>query len=110
MHLNQAEKRIEWQDRIHAWKTSGFGVAEWCREQDLAVHQMYYWIKKFKQDEFTSGLSETQWVTVNLKEKAQLTEMGEPVFIHFDSISIEVREGTSMNLVSDIVQVLQDQC
>lgn len=34
----------------------------------------------------------------------------EPIFIHFNSISVELRPGVNMDFVSDIVRVLQNQC
>ncbi|WP_382392874.1 IS66 family insertion sequence element accessory protein TnpA [Lentibacillus juripiscarius] len=42
------DKRIEWKARYDAWKESGLSVAEWCRNQEIKIHQMYYWVQRFE--------------------------------------------------------------
>ncbi|MFZ3580448.1 IS66 family insertion sequence element accessory protein TnpA [Virgibacillus sp. DJP39] len=110
--MTQTDKRIEWKARFDAWKSSGFSVAEWCREQGVKEHQMYYWIQKFESDERSPEqvTPETQWLTVNVEDEPRNTTTREPVFIHFGAISVEVRPGVNMGLVSDIVHVLQSEC
>lgn len=109
--MTQVDKRIEWKDRFDAWKASDLSVAEWCREQGVKDHQMYYWIRKFERDSLTSEpeTSETQWLTVKVEdEPTSITTKLAPVFIHFGSISVEVRPGANMALLSDVVRVLQN--
>jgi hypothetical protein len=106
--MNLENKRIEWKARFDAWKSSELSVAEWCREQGLKDHQMYYWIQKFEQESLEDGApSNTQWLTVNVKNEPSKQVGQEPVFIHFDSISVEVRPGADMVLLSDVVHVLK---
>ncbi|WP_088052318.1 IS66 family insertion sequence element accessory protein TnpA [Virgibacillus dakarensis] len=108
--MTQADKRIEWKARFDAWKASGFSVAEWCRKQGVKDHQMYYWIQKFEYDTPKKETSETQWLTVKVDEPINVTTGQEPVFIHFGAISVEVRPGANMAVLSDVVHVLQNQC
>ncbi|GGH89167.1 transposase-like protein [Pullulanibacillus pueri] len=111
--MSLTDKRIEWKARFDTWKTSGLSVAEWCEEQDIKRHQMYYWVRKFE-NEMTSPEqvpSETQWLTVSVKDEQKSLGGGqESVLIHFRSISVEVRPGANMALLSDVVHVLQNQC
>lgn len=44
------DKRIEWKSRYDAWKESGQSITEWCRDQKIKVHQMYYWVQRFERD------------------------------------------------------------
>ncbi len=111
--MTQIDKRIEWKKRFDAWKASDMSVAEWCREQGLKVHQMYYWIHKFERGESfpEPETSDTQWLAVNVEEEpVNNIAPKEPVFIHFGAISVEVRPGANIALLSDVVHVLQNQC
>lgn len=84
-------------------------MAEWCREQGVNNHQMYYWIRNFEDDVASDKESDTKWLTVNVEDKPKGHTGQEPVFIHFGTISVEVRTGTNMALLSDVVHVLQNQ-
>ncbi|WP_144463764.1 IS66 family insertion sequence element accessory protein TnpA [Siminovitchia fortis] len=105
------DKRIEWKARYYAWKESGQSVAKWCRDQEIQVHQMYYWVRQFKRgggSEETSA--QTQWLTVQVDEEALPSSGQGPILLHFGAISVEVRTGANMGLLSDVVHVLQSQC
>jgi transposase-like protein len=106
--MKKAEKRIEWRARFDAWKASGLSVAEWCRDKGLKNHQMYYWINKFEDDsDPTEKHQDVQWLGLNM-ESESIAHMNEAsVFIHVGELSVEVRPGANMELLSDVVQVLQ---
>ncbi|QDI90435.1 IS66 family insertion sequence hypothetical protein [Salicibibacter halophilus] len=105
------DKRIEWKARYDAWKESGQRVAEWCREQDINVNQMYYWVQRFKDDKISSEPDSTQWLTVQVDDDDPIPSGGsEPIFIHYGAISVEVRPGAHVGLLSDIIHVLRSQC
>lgn len=104
------EKRIEWKARYDAWKQSGYSVVDWCQHQKIKVHQMYYWIRQF---EGNSGSkldpAATQWLTVQVNEGTPPSGCGS-ILLHFGSISVEVPPGANMDLLSDVVHVLKNQC
>ncbi len=105
------DKRTEWKARYDAWKESGKSVAAWCRDQAIKVHQMYYWMKQFERDgscEETSA--QTQWLTVQVDEESLPTSGQGPIILHFGAISVEVRPGANMGLLSNVVHVLQNRC
>jgi hypothetical protein len=110
MRLTRNEKRIEWKARYDAWNASGLSVAEWCREQDISQSQMYYWIRSFEDAQASKSDTETQWLAVDCIDEPLNFRSGDPVFIHFDSMSIEVRQGTDMALLTDVVDVLRNRC
>src|SRR5699024_9904392 len=105
-----AEKRMEWQSRYDAWKTSGSSVAEWCRAQGLKDYQMYYWVQKFEAKSHTleDVGPHPRWTAVDVKHAPDQSNDSAAVFIYFDTISVEVRAGTDMALLSDVVHVLQN--
>ncbi|GAB3790435.1 hypothetical protein GCM10028868_03050 [Virgibacillus kimchii] len=51
---------------------------------------MYYWVQKFERDDEKSV--DSQWLTANMKEVSHHMDQ-EPVFIHFEAISVDVRLG-----------------
>jgi transposase-like protein len=108
--MTRTEKRIEWKKKIDAWKASDLSVAAWCRAQDINPSQMYYWIRSFQDDKASKPAKETQWLTVDMKEEPLNFRSDDPVLIHFDSMSIEVRQGTDLALLSDVMDVLQNRC
>ncbi|WP_225220793.1 IS66 family insertion sequence element accessory protein TnpA [Bacillus norwichensis] len=64
------DKRIEWKARYDALKKSGQSVAAWCRDQEIKVHQMYYWVQQFERGNINSGTpAQTQWLTVQIDEE-----------------------------------------
>lgn len=108
--MTLADKRIEWKAKFDSWKASGLTVAAWCREQGVNIPQMYYWVRNFDDDQASVQQTETQWLTVNMKDEPSSNTRQEPVFIHFGTISVEVRQGSNMELLSDVVRVLKNQC
>lgn len=106
--MTKKEKRIEWKAKFDSWKRSGLSVAEWCREEGIKDHQMYYWIQRFKDDSLvTEAPQSVQWLTVDMQNEPIGSFTDESVFIHLGQLSIEVRPGANMALLSDVVQVLQ---
>jgi len=110
--MTQHDKRIEWLSRYEAWKESGLNVAAWCREHNLKVHQMYYWIHKIEDE---NGSPEnvdpaTSWLPIQLDSPVINAPDETSVFIHFGAISVEVRSGANMNVVSDVLNLLREPC
>ncbi len=104
------DKRIEWKARYNAWKDSGKNIAEWCREQEINAHPMYYWVRQFETEQVSLESESTQWLSVQLEEESLSSEGQGPIFIHKDSLSVEVRPGADMGLLSDIMHLLHKQC
>ena len=42
------QNRIEWEHRVAAFNESGVSMPTFCKTHDLNVHQLRYWLKKFK--------------------------------------------------------------
>lgn len=105
--MNDADKRIEWKSRYDAWKTSGLSAAEWSRINDVKKHQMYYWIRKFREEEISTNERQSKWLTVDVQEIS--SHHTGSVLIHYGALSNEVRPGTDLNLLSDVVRVIQNR-
>lgn len=110
--MTQDDNRIKWQSRYDAWKDSGLNVAAWCREQGMNDKQMYYWIRKLENRDTKPAQQEsiTSWMPVHLDSPITNSIDEAAVFIHFDSISVEVRSGANMTVVSSVLNLLRRPC
>lgn len=110
--MTQNDNRIKWESRYDAWKDSGSNVAAWCREQGVNDKQMYYWIRKLGNKHAEPQLQNpiTSWMPVQLDSPITDNLDESAVFIHFESISVEVRPGANMTVVSSVVNLLRKPC
>ncbi|MGL4522853.1 MAG: IS66 family insertion sequence element accessory protein TnpA [Bacilli bacterium] len=44
--MNDASLQSIWNQRIKDFKQSGLSKSEWCRNENLKLHQLYYWLDK----------------------------------------------------------------
>lgn len=86
--MTKSEKRIEWKTRFNAWKASDLSVAQWCREEGIKDHQMYYWIRRFEDDK--ESKSEVQWLAVDMESEPTTCIGDESIFIHVGPLVIIV--------------------
>src|SRR5690625_4766450 len=110
--MTQIDNRIKWESRYDAWKDSGLNVAAWCREQGVNDKQMYYWIRKLENKNAHPQQQKppTSWMPVQLDSPITDSVGEASVFIHFDSISVEVRPESNMTVVSSVVNLLRKPC
>src|SRR5690625_7224324 len=71
---------------------------------------MYYWIHKIEDE---NGSPEnvdpaTSWLPIQLDSPVINAPDETSVFIHFGAISVEVRSGANMNVVSDVLNLLRE--
>ncbi|WP_066190782.1 IS66 family insertion sequence element accessory protein TnpA [Gracilibacillus timonensis] len=89
--MTLSDKRIEWEARMKEWKESGRNVAQWCREHDVNVHQMYYW-KQRLQKENADTKETANWLPVQVTEGSPVINSS-PIFIHVHDYAVEVPVG-----------------
>lgn len=46
--MTRNDNRINLEMRYEAWKKSGLGVADWCRNRDVKGRRMYYRTQKLR--------------------------------------------------------------
>jgi transposase-like protein len=93
-----------WKSRVGEFKASGQTATAWCAAQDLKVHQLYYWVRKFKIEK-ESAEKKMQWLSVEIGElKADKPQEALPVRV--GKATIEVRPGFDPKLLSDVVKTL----
>jgi hypothetical protein len=48
--MTKKERKQQWKTRIEAYKTSGLSKVAFCKQHNISVRQLHYWLKK----EYTS--------------------------------------------------------
>ena len=77
-----------WLEHLDAWKQSGLTQADYCRMNELIIHQFWYWKNKLKgkdslaKQKVTSGFAIAQFETVTT---------------HPQTISVTLPDGTTLN-------------
>jgi len=65
--LDPREKRRFWVDHIQAWQASGISQVEYCRQNNLKMHQWWYWRKRISHN----SDSEVTFVPLNFSSGKQ---------------------------------------
>ena len=56
-----------WRDRLDSYTQSKLKPREWCEQQDITLHQFYYWRQRFNKLAHAEA-SDHQWLTVDFNE------------------------------------------
>lgn len=99
-----SDKQLEWETRMDQWGESGLSMAAWCRKENINIHQMYYWKRKF--DQQTDNPSSGDWLEIS--HSANIDEHSS-IIIKIDKLSVEVRPQVDRQLLSDVLHLLKYQ-
>lgn len=100
------ELRKKWERRISDLRSSGQTQGNWCKANDISIHQLKYWIKRIEGSEYKPKTS-SQWVPVELEDT---TDKNETLQIKVGFASIEVKPGFNPSLLADVIKVLKSLC
>ena len=104
--MTRKELRTKWQARIKEFRKSGQSVPAWCKENNVKVHQLRYWLRKETQKQVESTTDKTcSWLPLDLNQ----SDTESTLTIHVGQASIEVRPGFDPQLLLDVVNTLQRQ-
>ncbi|SDX06859.1 hypothetical protein SAMN04489725_1512 [Alicyclobacillus hesperidum] len=49
-HMSRQERHDLWRERIGSFYGSGLSAAQYCAEHGLKPHQLWYWVKRFRDE------------------------------------------------------------
>ena len=105
------EKQRLWEERIQEFRSSGQTCKAWCREQQIPVATMNYWLRKQKSDEFSSA-SETLFAKLPTEEELLQKDFSDipfPVRIFIkECIRIEIGSLCPAELLNSLVRTLEE--
>jgi hypothetical protein len=102
--------RNEWESRVISFKSSGMGVTDWCKANDVKLERFKYWLYKRKSSNSAPATKNAkQWIAIetapvasNIQEYALTVNVGQA--------SIQIKPGFDPVLLSDVVKVLAGSC
>lgn len=108
--MTKAERQALWETRIAEYQASGQSVKEWCASHEgISPRQLWYWLRKYKNQNVVSSGKSNRWLPVEISEKASI-EQGHTLLVNVGTASIEVRPGFDPALLAQVVRVLVAIC
>ncbi|MCC6931910.1 MAG: hypothetical protein IT292_01460 [Deltaproteobacteria bacterium] len=93
--MNNKKQEELWQERLNRYEQSGLSKSEYCRRNNLNIHQLVYWKKRLKQ--FSGG------------SFVQISGSSRPVEIHIGSkVKLVVDSGYNAGVIKSLVELLSD--
>lgn len=99
------ENRTLWESRVAEFEASGQSVSTWCAAKDLKIHQLRYWLRKFKSEHRIEKKQKMQWISVEVGDLGA-DKPQEALPVHVGKAMIEVRPGFNPELLSHVVKTL----
>lgn len=102
MKSNSKNQKL-WRKRVNDFNNSEMTMRAWCETNQVKIHQLQYWKKKFKTIE---KVESTRLVKVELTETSHDLSHETPINIHVGTVILEVKPGFSPSLLREIMKVL----
>lgn len=103
-----SEKQLNWQARLETCRASGMSIAAWCRQEDINIHQMYYWKRKFDQNPQLGEEKTKEWLPVS-DVIGHHDPIDSAMVIRIDHLSVEIKPHVDRQLLSDVIHLLKYQ-
>lgn len=102
------ELRRQWQERIAAYKASGLSQSAFCREQNISLRQLSYWLRK-ENLKFSPTKASPTWVPleINMQEDSH---PGNTLLVKVGAATVEVKPGFNQKLLLDVVRTMSVLC
>lgn len=106
--MNKSELRIEWEQRIADFLSSGQSASKWCAANEISIHQFWYWKKRLKTID-NAVKDSSQWLTLEMDDSIQESKPSK-IVVKVGKTSIEVEHGFDPKLLVNVVRTLQSLC
>lgn len=74
----------QWKENIAKQRESGFSIAFWCRQNNIADHAFYYWRRKLSSECIPTHSAFTELTVENENSKSGITIEFKGLLIHLD--------------------------
>jgi hypothetical protein len=105
--MNKSELRMEWEQRIANFLSSGQSASKWCAANEVSIHQFWYWKKRLKTTQ-NSVDDSPKWVSLEMDDSIENPKSR--LVIRVGQASVEVDHGFDPKLLVDVVRTLQLLC
>ncbi|EYE87116.1 hypothetical protein Q428_15245, partial [Fervidicella metallireducens AeB] len=104
--------RAQWLERIKAYKASGLTQAAFCKENNLNIKQLSYWVRKYRniEQEQKNNSDESQnWLALDIKNNMSQTEK-DVINVRVGKAVVEIKPGFDKNHLLNLLKVLETLC
>ena len=108
--MTKAEQQKLWENRIAEYRASGQKAIEWCAAHIVTPRQLWYWLRKFRNQNSPSHTRSTRWLPVELSEQPPAEQDDGSLLIRIGQAGIEVKPGFNPELLSQVIRVLVALC
>ena len=106
--MDDGSNRELWKKRVSAYQESGMKQMQWCKENDVKLSALRYWIRKFSEPGETS--EGTEWYKLDGREATPMTAVDRSITVKVGSYSIAVSENFNRAVFIDVVRALNELC
>lgn len=107
--MEKTDLQIEWEHRVAEFKASGLSQSKWCRENDLSLHKLRYWLNKLNNNSSNSCHEPSpKWIAVSMEEIN--LESNETINIKIGEATIEVKPGFNPSFLANVIRTLKTLC
>lgn len=110
--MSKEELRAQWLERIKAYKASGQTQAAFCRENNLNIKQLCYWLRKYRsieQEQNNNCDKNPSWLTFDIKSSLNQTQ-GNVINVRVGKAVVEINPDFDKNHLLNILKVLETLC
>jgi hypothetical protein len=110
--MTQAEKRIEWEQRLSDYESSGRNAIDWCADQQIKLANFYYWRKRLKTTRPEQTVNPISWLPLEFDLNPLPGELtADQISIEIDGrYKVVVQKGFDREQLQDVISVLNRQC
>lgn len=110
-----------WITRIKDCRESGLTVPVWCSRNGFGIKNYYYWMRKIKREAVDAHPQKAVPALPELKEAVlffskisfhndNVTNVCAAVTIHFNDITVDIRDGTSEAIIKNTLSAIRSLC
>src|SRR5690554_6251918 len=105
------KNKIEiWIKHIQDYRSSGLTAAKWCKQNEVNMNTLKYYITKFNKEKKQQKSNQVKWTSV-LPGQSRSTVNNEcPIKVTIGHSTIEVTSGFDPTTFESVVRILKEQC
>ncbi|UOE95078.1 IS66 family insertion sequence element accessory protein TnpB [Alkalihalobacillus sp. LMS39] len=99
------ELYTKWKQLITELRTSGQTQKDWCKANNVSIHNLKYWIKKVEGSHKKDSGTKPKWVPIRIEEPPPKV-VNDTIQVKVGQATIDVKPGFDPDLLRDVVKAL----
>ena len=98
-----------WRQHVQALETSGMTRSCYCELNQIKLHKLDYWRKKFQKANPTDPGSDKHWIPLQIRDD-QAVGQASGICLRIGRLEIEVKSGFNRDLLIDVLRAIGPAC